>query len=151
MRSLLFFLLLIPGLAISQEITEDANGHVTIQHKMELPGKSAEQIHSIIHRFYLHTFTHGTRIIQIDDQVNMVVSSGGSMPFMSHPILFKISIQYRDDALRYTITDLNYTAFGTIINTNIKGNKKQHRQIHEAIEAGILQAVKEHDALADDW
>ena len=129
------------------------NNEVIIQNILNAEGKSKSDLTNIVKSFFVNTYKHGTRAIDFINEDSGTIVSAGEIDVFGYTYHFTLSIQVKDERLRYTVNNIRYYMYSREIlfdnEKMIKAHKKPLRKIEDSIEQGLTDALSK--VLDNDW
>jgi hypothetical protein len=160
MKSIALFLMitLICSNTYAQDPYYDADQKkVLIEKKYTELGKSKDVLLDHVQYFASNTFVRGSSAIDyIDEQKGLMILKAKIIEG-SYTYTFNVILRWRDNELKYTITDivlsLSMSGFNTDTHVNsesqIKPNRKPLAKINKSIQDQIEKAL--NTSISDDW
>ena len=148
-------ILLLTWSAIGQEYAkwDHDNNEVIIQNILNAEGKSKSDLTNIVKTFFVNTYKYGTRAIDFIDEESGTIVSAGEIDVFGYTYHFTLTIQVKDERLRYTVNNIRYYMYSREIlfdnEKMIKAHKKPLRKIEDSIEQGLIDALSK--VLDNDW
>lgn len=119
MKTLITMLLMAPMLVMAQLITDlpkNINGEIFAERIIEVPGKSASELHNIAQQFVVKRY--GGAAIELNDPINGLVlmrwREETHNSLIGYNLWFDLKIECRDEKCRATVSDILFTESNSI-------------------------------------
>lgn len=156
MKIALFVLILIGHYtSVAQEHKfDEASKRVIIEKKYTDLGKSKDQLYDHLQLFASSAFKGGTAAVDMNDGDKGIMITRGSINHAGYLVKFNIIIRYRDNDMKYTLTDItidprSIPEYVLDKENMIKSNRKLLIQIQNTVEDNLKKALSSN--VSDDW